>query len=363
VTATAPDLSADARPKRAQAIEAMRRSWFPVARSADLEAGGAPQAAELLGEKLVVYRGEDGRARVASRRCPHRGGDLSIGKVHGGDVACPYHGWRFSGEDGRCVMVPSLADQSRVPPRAAIRAYPAVERFAHVWTVLEEPLHPLYDPVEWRDLDLVWLEAEPLHTTTGVGVAMENFRDVAHFPFVHEVSMGPSPAVVEPLEVRRDGLDVYMDRPLHASNGDWAAQGDCMMNYHCIAPGFAAITYDYERFGKRIVTGFPSPVAYDRCIIYWSVACERSFSGDPIEEQLRVEDMVFREDMPIVAELEPSEIPWDGEYEEHSVPADLFTLNYRRAFGTLIAEAAAGANGGAAGGAGAGGAAANGAGA
>lgn len=344
MTATAPSMPTS---KRAQAIAAMRRSWFPVARSADLAAGGAPLPAELLGERLVVYRGEDGVARVASRRCPHRGGDLSIGKVHGADIACPYHGWRFAGEDGRCVMVPSLADQAKIPPRAAIRTFPAVERFAHVWTVLEEPLAPLYDPAAWRDLDLVWLEAEPLHTTTGVGVAMENFRDVAHFPFVHVASMGPSPAVVEPLEVRRDGVEVHMDRPLHASDGDWAAQGDCLMRYHCIAPGFAAITYDYERFGTRIVTGFPSPVAYDRCIIFWSVGCERTFSGDPIEEQLRVEEMVFREDMPIVADLDPREIPWDGEVVEHSVPADLFTLNYRRAFGTLMAMAA---EGGAAGG-------------
>jgi phenylpropionate dioxygenase-like ring-hydroxylating dioxygenase large terminal subunit len=324
--------------RREQAEHALRRSWFPVARSVDLDT--EPQPATLLDERLVVYRGDDGGARVAARRCSHRGGDLAIGKIHGNDIACSYHGWRYSGDDGRCIHVPSLADQSQIPPRAGIRTYPAIERFAHVWTVLETPVGDLYDPPEWQDLDLVWLAAEPLHTTTGVGVAMENFRDVAHFPFVHEVSMGPTPEVVEPLEVSRDGLDVFMVRPLYAGDGDWASQGDCMMRYHCTAPGLATITYDYMRFGTRVVTGFPSPVSYEQCIIYWSVANERTFRGDSLEECLRVEEMVFREDMPIVADLDPKEIPWDGEVQEHSVPADLFTLNYRRAFGTLMTMAA-----------------------
>src|SRR4051812_48694764 len=176
---------APASTKREQAEHAMRRSWFPVARSVDLD---RPQPATLLGERLVVYRRQDGEPVVASRRCPHRGGDLSIGKVHGGDIACPYHGWRVSGDTGRFTLVPSLADQRGIPSRAAIRTYPAVERYGHVWTALGDPVQEMYALDEWEGVDLVWLAADPLHTTTGVAVAMENFRDVAHFPFVHEAS-------------------------------------------------------------------------------------------------------------------------------------------------------------------------------
>jgi phenylpropionate dioxygenase-like ring-hydroxylating dioxygenase large terminal subunit len=322
---------------REQAEQAMRRSWFPVAVSAGLD---TPQAATLLGERLVVFRTASGRAAVQQRRCPHRGGDLSQGTVHGEDIACPYHGWRYSSVDGSCTRVPSLPDQSRIPPRACVRTYPAVERFGHVWTALEDPVADLYDPEEWRELDLEWLAAEPLDSPTGVAVAIENFRDVAHFPFVHEVSMGPTPEVVERLDVRREGFHVWMDRPLHSSSGDWGNQGDCMMRYRCGAPGFASITYDYAELGKRIVAGFPAPVSYESVRIFWGVANERTFRGDSLEECLRVEEMVYLEDMPIVAELEPREVPWDGEYEEHSVPSDLFTLQYRRAFRTLMEHAA-----------------------
>lgn len=324
---------------RDQAERAMRHSWFPVARSVDVTE--SPIQATLLGEKLAVFRGEDGVVRVTANRCPHRGGSLGHGKVHGNDVACPYHGWRFSGMTGKCSLVPSLADQSKIPPRAGVRTYPAVERFGHVWTVLEDPFVELYAPSHWEDVDFEWLAAEPIPSETGVAVAIENFRDVAHFPFVHEVSMGPSPTVVEPLEVRRDGLDVYLDRPLDAGSGDWGNQGDCMMHYHCSAPGFASITYEYAELGRRVVAGFPSPVAYDQVVIFWGVANERGFRGDPIEECLRVEEMVYLEDIPIVGELEPREVPWDREVEEHSVPADLFTLSYRRSFRELMDRVAA----------------------
>ena len=321
-------------PLRDQAEAALRHSWFPVARSADV--AGKPVQAVLLGEKLAVYRGADNRARVTANRCPHRGGSLGHGAVEGNDIACPYHGWRFSGDAGKCSYVPSLADQSKIPPRAGVKTYLAVERFGHVWTCLDDPVTELYAPSSWDRLDLVWLAADPIPSPTGVGVAIENFRDVAHFPFVHKVSMGPTPEVVEPLQVRRDGLDIYMDRPLNASTGDWAAQGNCMMHYHCAAPGFASITYDYEKLGKRIVAGFPSPISYDQVLIFWGVANERTFGGDSLDECLHVEEIVYLEDVPIVAEIEPREIPWDTPADEFSVPADLFTLNYRRAFRELM---------------------------
>lgn len=319
--------------KRELAEAAMRRSWFPVARICDLD---SPQTATLLGVQLVVYRDGQGRIAVQSRRCPHRGGDLSRGEVHESSIGCPYHGWEFASDGGRCSRIPSLADQSKIPPRAAIASYPAIERFGHVWTVLEEPIREMYDIEQWRGVELEWKAADPLDSTVGVGVTIENFRDVAHFPFVHKVSMGPTPEVVEPLDVHRDGLDVWMDRPLDAGSGDWANDGNCMMHYHCAAPGFASITYHYEKLGRRVVAGFPSPIAYDHVTIFWGVANEVGYRGADLEENLRVEEMVYREDLPIVDMIEPREIPWDAEFQEFSVPADMFTLNYRRSFVELM---------------------------
>jgi hypothetical protein len=113
------------------------------------------------------------------------------------------------------------------------------------------------------------------------------------------------------------------------------------MYYQCVAPGLATIMYDYVKYGKRIVAGFPSPMSYDHVMIFWGIANERSYSGAGLEECLRIEELVYREDLPIAGALEPREVDWDANYVEHSVPADLFTLNYRRAFNDFVSTALA----------------------
>lgn len=323
-------------PMKTLAQQALRKSWFPVARSVDL---AAPQSATLLGQRLVVYRTASGKATVQDARCLHRGGDLALGKVQGETIACPYHGWRFAAENGRCTHVPSLEDQTKIPPKAVIRTLPAVERFGHVWTALEQPLTGMYDPTHWRGKDFRWLAAEPIDSPTGVGVAIENFADVAHFAFIHVGMMGETRQIIEPLIVRREGIEVWMDRSLDACNGEWAKDGHCMMHYHIVAPGFIAITYDYERLGQRIVAGFPAPVDYDHVKIFWGVANAHDYRGESLSECLRIEDLLYQEDLPVVARIQPREIDWDGDAVEYSVPADLFTLAYRRAFRELMERA------------------------
>ncbi|MFE9306887.1 hypothetical protein ACFYM5_04200 [Streptomyces sp. NPDC006706] len=115
-----------------------------------------------------------------------------------------------------------------------------------------------------------------------------------------------------------------MDHQLDAGTGDWAAQGDCPMAYHCAAPGFASISHHYGGAGLRVVAGFPSPVSYEEVRIFRGVANERDFKGASLEECLRVEEMVYLEDLPITANIEPREVPWDAEVPEFSAPADLF---------------------------------------
>ena len=71
----------------------------------------------------------------------HRGGDLAYGSVCDSGIRCPYHGWTFDGNTGKCTGIPALADKTKFPPNApAVRAYPTIERFAHVWTCLAEPM-------------------------------------------------------------------------------------------------------------------------------------------------------------------------------------------------------------------------------
>jgi hypothetical protein len=167
---------------------------------------------------------------------------------------------------------------------------------------------------------------------------MENFRDVAHFPFVHAVSMGDLPQVVERLMVVRNGVNLDMDRPLVAGDGDWMVNGDCVMRYRCVAPSFASVIYDYELLGKRLLGVFPSPTTYESVVLFCVVAIEEEFQGTSLAECVRFEEMVTYEDVAVVGRLDPPEVPWDDERMEVSVPADAFTLNYRAAFWTFVRE-------------------------
>lgn len=48
--------------------------------------------------------------------CPHLGADLAAGgRVVGSCIECPFHGWRFRGEDGKCTHIP-YAGKGEPPP-------------------------------------------------------------------------------------------------------------------------------------------------------------------------------------------------------------------------------------------------------
>jgi nitrite reductase (NADH) small subunit len=49
---------------------------------------------------VAVFRTADDRAFALEDRCPHKGGPLSQGIVHGNSVTCPLHNWVLSLETG-----------------------------------------------------------------------------------------------------------------------------------------------------------------------------------------------------------------------------------------------------------------------
>lgn len=49
---------------------------------------------------LALFRTSDGQVHALEDRCPHRGGPISAGMVHGRRVTCPLHGWTLDLETG-----------------------------------------------------------------------------------------------------------------------------------------------------------------------------------------------------------------------------------------------------------------------
>ena len=55
-----------------------------------------PLARTMLSHPLVLYRDKSGAPLALLDRCPHRHAPLSEGRVAGGLVQCPYHGWTYN---------------------------------------------------------------------------------------------------------------------------------------------------------------------------------------------------------------------------------------------------------------------------
>lgn len=51
--------------------------------------------------RIAVFRTADDKVFALEDRCPHRGGPLSQGIVHGHAVTCPLHNWVFDLETGQ----------------------------------------------------------------------------------------------------------------------------------------------------------------------------------------------------------------------------------------------------------------------
>jgi len=74
-------------------------SWLDIGALSDIPVRGARLIKTNLGCVAVFRTGNDAVYAVDDR-CPHKGGPLSEGIVHGASVTCPLHNWVFSLETG-----------------------------------------------------------------------------------------------------------------------------------------------------------------------------------------------------------------------------------------------------------------------
>src|ERR1700730_3775188 len=81
----------------------LKDSWYVAAFSHEVKA--APRPSKLVGEKVVLYRREDGTPVALEDACPHRKLPLSMGRLKGDQIECGYHGLTFDC-GGVCTRVP-----------------------------------------------------------------------------------------------------------------------------------------------------------------------------------------------------------------------------------------------------------------
>lgn len=161
----------------------LRNHWYIACRAGQLRR--KPRKLSLFGQKIVLFRGADGKPSALRDLCPHRNAPLSSGRVVAGRLVCPYHGWQFDGE-GICQLVPGLCGEQRHRTRNAL-IHPVIEQQGFVWVYgtpdekpANRPYHIPYLAVPgYRSLVM------DFDITAQLPDALENFLDATHTHFVH----------------------------------------------------------------------------------------------------------------------------------------------------------------------------------
>ena len=159
--------------------------WYIAAESRELKA--KPIARTIADREVVLFRDESGKAAALFDRCPHRNVQLSGGKVVGGRLQCPYHGWEFNAE-GRCVRVPAQPELKRIPEGACTPSIPLKEQQGYLWIwhgnrppeADEQPFFiPNFNVHGWG-----WGRLQ-CSIKNSVKNSIENFIDCPHTGYIH----------------------------------------------------------------------------------------------------------------------------------------------------------------------------------
>ncbi len=96
-------------------------SWIDIGHIDDVPLRGARLVKTPMG-CIAVFRTGEAEVFAASNSCPHKGGPLSEGIVHGQSVTCPLHNWVFDlntgeaqgADDGRIETYPLRLEGQRM---------------------------------------------------------------------------------------------------------------------------------------------------------------------------------------------------------------------------------------------------------
>ncbi|MEI6883848.1 MAG: aromatic ring-hydroxylating dioxygenase subunit alpha [Bacteroidota bacterium] len=151
-----------------------------------------------FGEKLVAWRDGNGKLGLFRDRCPHRGIQLSLGKIKDQHLQCPFHGFEYD-TSGKCTLIPANGKASAVPSYIRANAYVVREAhgFVYAWYTTdfssaenkpEEnlPEVPWFDNLDNSLIYSGFTDLWKAHYSRGI----ENQLDVVHVPFIHHTTIG-----------------------------------------------------------------------------------------------------------------------------------------------------------------------------
>jgi phenylpropionate dioxygenase-like ring-hydroxylating dioxygenase large terminal subunit len=321
---------------------ALRGCFHPVCRSSDVEEGEVTRV-RLLGEDWAVAR-IDGEVVAVADRCPHRGSPLSAGCVVDGSIQCAYHGFRFAG-DGRCVAIPALGAGSPIPRKADVRAaHSLAERYGLVWLAPEAPATPIIEVPEWDDPAFVVAPLPDQEWHAGAAQMVDNFLDLAHFPFTHRATFGdPDDVEVPSYSVERDGLAFMCDyvhstkRLADSMGAEEFEVAPRRSTWWYVAPFSIRLRIDYPADDVVLtILFFHQPVDAVTTKLYcFDLRNDIADGRSTVEDTVAFQVAVAEEDRALLERMVSKAVPLDVQAEVHT-RADRITLEMRRVLLDLV---------------------------
>lgn len=102
-------------------------NWMDICALDEINPLGSRIVASSKGD-IAIFRTADDQVFALRDRCPHKGGPLSQGLVHGKQVTCPLHSWQISLENGEALA----------PDEGCAHKYPAKVEKGRVLLCLEK---------------------------------------------------------------------------------------------------------------------------------------------------------------------------------------------------------------------------------
>lgn len=236
---------------------------------------------------------------------------------------------------GEAIRVCGTADGRASVMTADGRALPVTERYGHVWSSLGTPEKPLFDIPEAEqpgrrlvDVGVVRVRCSPLR-------AVENFLDIAHFPFVHTDVLGSEPHTeVEnyKVEIREDADEVWATQvKFYQPQAAKSASGGITTEYMYRVPA-PTCSVLYKTCPPKpgewdVITLFVQPLTEELCDVWpWMALYD---DETPMTDLIHFQQMIFLQDRSILENQIPRRLPLDPGME---IPtrADLTSVAYRR---------------------------------
>ncbi|RXJ72762.1 hypothetical protein CS022_14095 [Veronia nyctiphanis] len=298
----------------------------------------------LLGQELVIAKLDSGVVAMANR-CPHRSAKLHLGWNCGSSVQCAYHGWKY-GSDGMCIEIPALPD-GPIPPNAKATVFDCEVKYDLIWVRLDNtvnteiPAHLAFD-----DPSFTCTMGIPYTWKTHAARRLENYTDLAHFPFVHPETLGNPDFVtflIPDIDLQPPGCMRFKYEPPEGGRNGMDAAGNLApliyTDYTVQLPFGVTLDQPLSNGTRTIMWMWATPIDERHCRTFWFCCNDTKDPFDPMVP-IATQMAILEEDIGPVESQEPEQIPHPK--DEIATAADKVSLTYRRMLFELCKAKAAG---------------------